>query len=241
MFPELLETLPPFARPLADLIRSGGPVVVLLLVLSVVALALIVAKILQFVLLNVGRHRQARKALALWLEGRPKEAVGVAAGSKSVTAGVLLLLMRGASRSGVSGEALKEDIERVCNARVNALRAYLRPMEMIAQTAPLIGLLGTVLGMIEAFRAMQGAGAAVDPSVLAGGIWVALLTTAVGLAIAIPVSAVVGWFDGRIEAEQAAMEAIVTAFFTGAVAEQGAGHVVPVEVEGAEPRYAVSA
>ena len=51
-----------------------------------------------------------------------------------------------------------------------------------------MGLFGTVLGMIDAFRALQAAGDAVDPSVLAGGIWVALLTTAAGLGVAMPTS-----------------------------------------------------
>jgi biopolymer transport protein ExbB len=71
----------------------------------------------------------------------------------------------------------------------------------VAQVAPLLGLFGTVLGMIEAFQGLQQAGAAVDPSALAGGIWVALLTTAVGLVVAMPASLLLTWFDGRIAGE----------------------------------------
>ena len=63
------------------------------------------------------------------------------------------------------------------------MRSHLRVMEVIANLAPLIALLGTVLGMIEAFQAMELAGKQVDPSVLSGSIWEALLTTAVGLII----------------------------------------------------------
>ncbi|TYC53053.1 MotA/TolQ/ExbB proton channel family protein [Rhodobacterales bacterium] len=229
--------MPQFLNPLAGLIDQGGPVVVLLLVLSLIAVALIAAKILQFALAGVGRHAAARKALGLWLDGRPKEAGVVAAQSRSVVGDIMHKLILGGARMGVSNDLLKEDAERICNQRINGLRAYLRPLDMIAQTAPLIGLLGTVLGMIEAFQAMQGAGAAVDPSVLAGGIWVALMTTAVGLAVAIPVSAIVGWLDSRIESEQSEMEALVTAFFTGAVAERSAARVVPLEAT--EPRHAV--
>jgi len=238
MFLTALEYLPPFARPLAELVRSGGPVVAILLLLSVTALALIIAKLLQFMLLRVGRHGPSRKALGLWLDGARPEALKQVSACNSVLSGILQKLMLRALHGGTDQTHLKEDIERVCNARLNALRAWLRPMDMIAQTAPLIGLLGTVLGMIEAFQAMQGAGAAVDPSVLAGGIWVALLTTAVGLTIAIPVSAIVGWFDGRIEAEQAEMEGMVTAFFTGAAADRGTARVVPLDSQQAEPRYA---
>ncbi|WP_346911621.1 MotA/TolQ/ExbB proton channel family protein [uncultured Roseibium sp.] len=226
MFSQVVETLPPFAQPLADLVRSGGPVVSILLGLSIVAFVLIVAKLLQFGRLKVGHHKGARKALGLWLDGSREPAIAQAASSKTVLGDILHKLVCMVGHPGTDPELLKEDIERVCNQRINTMRAYLRPLDMIAQTSPLIGLLGTVLGMIEAFQAMQGAGAAVDPSVLAGGIWVALLTTAVGLAIAIPVSAVVGWFDSRIEAEQAEMESLVTAFFTGAASERETAHAI---------------
>ncbi len=230
-------------RPLAELISSGGPVVVLLLVLSIIALALIVAKLIQFSMLGVGRRASARRAMTLWLEGRRPEALRLSLQGKSSLNGVLQKLMTAKSRPDTSDSLLREDIERVCQSHIATLRSYLRPLDMISQTAPLIGLLGTVLGMIEAFQAMQGSGAAVDPSVLAGGIWVALLTTAVGLSIAIPVSAVVGWFDGRIEAEEQALESLVTTFFTGGVAERApanpasTANIAEAQING--PIYAV--
>ena len=65
--------------------------------------------------------------------------------------------------------------------------------------------------MIEAFQKLQGAGNAVDPSLLAGGIWVALLTTAAGLALAMPVSLVVTFFEGLIENERVAIETLSSA------------------------------
>ncbi len=237
MSPDLLTLTPAFLSPLTGLIDQGGPVVMLLLLLSIVAVALIIAKVLQFTVSGVGRHAAAQKALHHWLDGQAQEAQSVAASRTSVVSDIMLKLINGARRVDTNRDLLKEDIERVCIQRINGLRAYLRPLDMIAQTAPLIGLLGTVLGMIEAFQAMQGAGAAVDPSVLAGGIWVALMTTAVGLAVAIPVSAIVGWFDSRIEAESSEMEALVTAFFTGAVAERGAARNVSLEVT--ESRHAI--
>ena len=75
-------------------------------------------------------------------------------------------------------------------------------MDTVAQLAPLLGLFGTVLGMIEAFQSLQTAGAGVDPSLLAGGIWVALVTTAVGLAVAMPTSMVLSWFESRTARER---------------------------------------
>jgi biopolymer transport protein ExbB len=74
-----------------------------------------------------------------------------------------------------------------------------------------LGLFGTVLGMIAAFQSLQSAGTQVDPSVLAGGIWVALLTTAAGLAVAMPTALVLSWLESRMEAERViADKAILT-------------------------------
>lgn len=59
-------------------------------------------------------------------------------------------------------------------------------LEIISQVSPLVGLLGTVIGMIDSFNELELGGSLVDPSILAGGIWTALLTTAMGLVVAIP-------------------------------------------------------
>jgi len=220
--------MPEFLKPLMGLVETGGPVVMLLLCLSVVSLGLILAKLIQFSLLRVGKYRTASRALEAWHQGHGPQSLEIARGSRSVSAEIMRRLIFSSLHRGVDEALLREDIERFCAKSLARMRSLLRPLDLISQTAPLIGLFGTVLGMIEAFRAMQGAGAAVDPSVLAGGIWVALLTTAVGLAIAIPVSAVVGWFDGIIEREQSHIEEMVTAFFTGAVTEHPGGTVIPV-------------
>lgn len=221
MIPESSSSSPGWLAALENLVSSGGPVVVLLIVLSVLALAIAIAKAIQFFLVRVGHNANAREALQLHLSGDEAGAASLLKGDRSLGAD-LLRHLSGASGNGVEEAVLREDIERVANDRLTGLRSWLRALDMVAQTSPLIGLFGTVLGMIEAFRAMQGAGANVDPSVLAGGIWVALLTTAVGLAIAIPASAVVGWFDSRIDRQQMAAESIVTAFFTRAAAERAA-------------------
>ena len=68
--------------------------------------------------------------------------------------------------------------------------------------------------MIETFQTLQASGASSNPSNLAGGIWVALLTTACGLAVAIPVSVAVTWFETRLEKERAALEVMLTGVFT---------------------------
>ncbi len=95
----------------------------------------------------------------------------------------------------------------------------MRILDLISQIAPLLGLFGTVVGMIDAFHKLQAAGDQVNPATLAGGIWVALLTTAVGLAVAIPVSMALSWFDSRIERQRQVLENALSALFTGRIAD----------------------
>ena len=93
---------------------------------------------------------------------------------------------------------------------VAQVRHGLRALEVIAAIAPLLGLLGTVLGMIAAFQALQTSGNQADPGVLAGGIWEALLTTAAGMAVAIPASLALAGFDSTAERMTRDIEARAT-------------------------------
>ncbi len=85
---------------------------------------------------------------------------------------------------------------------------------MIATIAPLLGLLGTVFGMIEAFQQMESAGKNVDPSILSGGIWEALLTTAAGLSVAIPVVVFENYFRSLVDRFKGNVEGAVTKVLT---------------------------
>jgi hypothetical protein len=78
-------------------------------------------------------------------------------------------------------------------------RSGLRALELASTIGLLLGLLGTVTGMIAAFQALQEAGARADPATLAGGIWEALLTTAAGMAVAIPAQIALAWFEGVVD------------------------------------------
>jgi len=91
---------------------------------------------------------------------------------------------------------------------VNRMERHLRVLEMVASISPLLGLLGTVVGMIRAFMAIQVHGAGVDASLLAGGIWEALLTTAAGLSVAIPCLLFHGLFQGKLEWVEAQLETL---------------------------------
>ena len=81
---------------------------------------------------------------------------------------------------------IEKEIDSLKNKEFKKIYSFLPSLEVISQVSPLVGLLGTVLGMIDSFNELELGGSLVDPSILAGGIWTALLTTAMGLIVAIP-------------------------------------------------------
>ena len=109
---------------------------------------------------------------------------------------------------------VREEVARYGEEVLSILRSWLRPLEVIASLAPLLGLFGTVLGMIEAFQQLEAAGNQVNPAILSGGIWQALLTTAVGLAVAIPVVAVLSLLERQVERTAHEIDNTVTQVFT---------------------------
>ena len=86
------------------------------------------------------------------------------------------------------------------------MNTWIRVLELIAMISPLLGLLGTVTGMIQSFQELELAQGAANASVLAGGIWQALLTTAAGLLVAIPAAVGASLLSGRAEAGAQAIE-----------------------------------
>ena len=84
-------------------------------------------------------------------------------------------------------EAMQEAIREAYERESKTLSARLQLLATIGNIAPLLGLLGTITGMIKAFMVIQQAGGKADAAALAGGIWEAMLTTALGLAVALPV------------------------------------------------------
>jgi biopolymer transport protein ExbB len=177
---------------LPDWLANGGPVMWLLLLLSLVASAIVIAKLIQFGLLRPLAAGNADAALVQLEQGQTEAASALLQSGRDPL-----------SRTLASALALTDNWEdealRSARAQIEGLRGGMRALELIAAVAPLLGLLGTVFGMIEAFRALEQAGSQVDPALLSGGIWEALLTTAAGLSVAIPALAAFHWFDRTLE------------------------------------------
>ncbi|MDO9526626.1 MAG: MotA/TolQ/ExbB proton channel family protein [Gemmobacter sp.] len=194
----------------------GGWVVGCLLVLSVLAGAVILWKLWQLSALGLGQSAGVRQALDQWNGGQAQAARLSAQASSSILARLALRAMAADDRA-----ALRDRLHAEAEAELARAESGFRFLDAVAQVAPLMGLFGTVLGMIEAFQAMQGAGASVDPSILAGGIWVALLTTAVGLAIAMPVSLILTAFESRVAATRTLAATLVETLCGPALPQSG--------------------
>ncbi len=211
MLPEAMLPEAMLPEGLAAFLARGGPAMWAIAALSVLTLALILWKLAGFLAAGVWRRAAAEAAVALWAAGRGAEARAAAAAAGGVRARLAAAAM--AARAALPEATAREEVARQARALLAEARAGLRALDLIATLAPLLGLLGTVLGMIAAFRALQAAGARPDPAVLAGGIWEALLTTAAGMAVAIPAAAALSWAEGVAERLRLDLEDLATRIF----------------------------
>jgi len=196
-----------------EILRTGGPVVAVLGVLSIAALTVGLVKIWQFLALSLGREGRAERALVLFRMGDQAGALQLLERDRNPVAQTLYRSING-HRRHLPADVIREEAKRFGQAALSDLRSWFRVLEVIGTLSPLLGLFGTVLGMIEAFRQLEQAGSQVNPAILSGGIWEALLTTAIGLAVAMPTVAMLNWLERRVERTATAMDRIVTAVFT---------------------------
>jgi biopolymer transport protein ExbB len=161
----------------------------------VIGILLIIWKFVDL-LLKSGRTKKILSTVnGLLAEQRVDEAMEVCRGSDSPAANILFA---GLERRQEGSERVMKAVENQGLLELTKLESGLVWLATLTNVAPLLGFLGTVVGMIIAFEAIELAGE-VDPTTVAGGIKVALLTTAAGLAIAIPVSIAHNYFVSRID------------------------------------------
>jgi len=206
------------SQNIIEFLTVGGPVVWVLLVFSVIALTIVLLKIIQFWAVGAERKRSVNIALQAWKNKNAKVAMQ-ALSQKYLVDQLVFYCMQSIYTHKQDLTLIREEVERRAIEQLGLLKHYLRPLEVIATLSPLLGLLGTVLGMITAFQQMEAAGSQVDPSVLSGGIWQALLTTAVGLVVAIPALTLHNWLERKIERVTHLCNDAVTQVFTHPVIE----------------------
>ena len=182
----------------SSLLELGGPVVAVLMVISIIGFAIALYKFFQFSSLSPQRFKALDDALDVWGSNRD-ECFKQLQNSRLELGSIMKFGLEHLDTP--DNEELREELSRRATNFLQPYAGYMRPLELIYYLAPVLGLLGTVLGMIEAFRGLEASsGLDKDSTALAGGIWEALLTTAVGLSIAIPFTVVHAWLETRLDA-----------------------------------------
>lgn len=167
-----------------DFMSKGGVLVIPIGLCSVAALALFIERLLFFWQFQKGIKNLQERLTRLIRDAKFSEAMALAASRKNALGRIYFeLLSLREHPDAIQQEAIREAYER----ESKTLSARLQLLATIGNIAPLLGLLGTITGMIKAFMVIQQAGGKVDAAALAGGIWEAMLTTALGLAVALPV------------------------------------------------------
>ncbi len=182
-----------------DILVKGGPIMYVLLVLSVISLAIVLYKFYELMNARRGVYQLIKDVFYTLEHAGPKDTQDLLHSKKNnIASKPLLTVINCFFEDCLCDGDLKAEVERVGSKQIRSLESWMRGLSSIAQLSPLLGLLGTVLGMISAFFQLQGS-ETVKATLLAGGIWEALLTTACGLAVAIPSMAAFYFFEGRID------------------------------------------
>ncbi len=181
---------------LLEILAKGGWIVFAIGACSVIGLSIVVERIIVLQIAKIDTEKFMKKIRALLLQNKNLEAIALCNETSGPIANMVKAGLEGQSRSRME---IKELIETAGKAEVFLLEKNLGILATIAGIAPLLGFLGTVTGMIKAFMVIQALGGNVNASVLAGGIWEALVTTAVGLSIGIVITIFYNWLIGRVE------------------------------------------
>lgn len=180
---------------LQDLLWSGGPVMWPLGLCSIVVLAFAVERFINLRAAKIAPASVMERVEKVIADGDAGDAIATLDQDPSPAARVFVAGLR--HREGLPKE-IEEAMGDVGRREVSRMRDNILPLNVVANIAPLLGLLGTVFGMIEAFKVVAAGTGLGKPEQLASGIYRALVTTAVGLSIAIPSLALYYYFNGRV-------------------------------------------
>ncbi len=169
-----------------EFLVAGGPVMAPIVLCSLFALAIVIEKLIYFARIKGDPLEIQKTVFAFIGENKIKEAIAFCEESVSPIAKVLAA---GLLKFGSSREEIKEALEDASQFELPKLERRLTALATIAQVSPLLGLLGTVVGMAACFHTIQVRAVSMNPATpgdLSGGIWEALITTMAGLMVAIP-------------------------------------------------------
>jgi biopolymer transport protein ExbB len=194
------------------LLELGGWVVAVQLTVSVLGLAIVMYKAVQFARVRRGAIRAMHAAIDAWAAGNMKQAVDLLQRNPLSFARDVRHAIEHLHPDNV--ETVREELYRRARIFLQPLHDHLPVIEIIYYIAPLLGLLGTVTGIITSFQALESSGAANDAAKLAGGIWEALIATGVGLSMAIPFAVLHSLLETRLNRIVTQVEDVIARVFT---------------------------
>ena len=204
-----------------DFLAKGGVLVVPILGCSVLALAIFLERIIRFSRVRIRGFGLVQRIAQYVRAGHEKEALALASKSNSPMGRILAQAIEVLDQDR---ETLETVVVHSTDEEIRGLSRYLQVLATIGNIAPLLGLLGTVMGMIKAFMVIQQMGGKVNAAVLAGGIWEAMLTTALGLAVALPTMVAHSYLIARVNKYEAQLQD-GTVTFIKAIGNRLRGHV----------------
>lgn len=192
-------------------ILKGGILVIPILACSVLAVAIFFERVIRFSLMKSRGAGLAEKVVKALASGDGGSAEKIAEESRSPMGRVLksAIPFRCHDR-----ELLETVLVHATEEEVRGLSRYIQALATIGNIAPLLGLLGTVMGMMKAFMVIQNLGGRVNAAVLAGGIWEAMITTALGLGVALPVMLAHSYLLSRVDRYEARLTDGAVTFLT---------------------------
>lgn len=194
-----------------QILVKGGWLILPIVLCSMFSLSVVIERFLFYSSIKFNIRALVSKILGLVRQGKIKEALDVCQKNSFY---ITNILKAGFLRHNESKEVIREAMEDVSLYEIPKLEKNLHFLSTIAHISPLLGLLGTVVGLVKCFYIIEQKAVsvgAVNPSDLAGGIWEALLTTAAGLCVAIPTYIGYNYFVHKVnglvlESERAATE-----------------------------------
>ena len=182
-----------------DYLDKGGLVFLILLLFSTISISIILLKVFQFIYFNSIKVNDLDKQIRQ--SNNLNDMESFFSQSKNSNHPLIMILQKSTNifkNNSLNDEQKSSEIKSEVIQRLKKIESLLPTLDIIAQVSPLLGLLGTVIGMISSFNQLELGGSLVDPAVLAGGIWTALLTTAIGLVVAIPALISHHYFEKKI-------------------------------------------
>jgi len=184
-------------------LSKGGILVIPILFCSVLVLAIFFERMIRYAV-NRRRGKEIEIKIAdLMTKGFEEDALTLAGQSNSPMGRIL---EKAIQARDLDKDTLESVIVNATENEVRGLSAYLQALATIGNIAPLLGLLGTIIGMIKAFMVIQDMGGKVNAAVLAGGIWEAMLTTALGLAVALPTMVAHSYLLSKVDKYEARLQ-----------------------------------